>query len=165
MKKLFYRGMVIGAGLLTFHSAMSLSQQFNPPTYASDPRLLKLKNFFEERESPLTRLSRDFLIAADRHGLDWRLLPSISIVESGGGKAYRNNNIFGWDSCQTHFVSIRAGIHLVASRLSSSNLYKNKSLDEKLKTYNPDTNYRYLVKAVMARLGPSDLCASSNGQL
>ena len=145
------------AGFLAVQASTSLSQQFDPPTYTNDPRLLVLKQFFTQRESPVADLSGDFLLAADRNKLDWRLLPSISIVESGGGKMFRNNNILGWDSCQQEFSSVRDCIHAVAARLAHSELYKNKNLDQKLATYNPDLDYPPLVKSVMARIGPESL--------
>ena len=52
------------------------------------------------------------------YALDWRLLPSLSFVESSGGKAARNNNLFGWDSGRAAFSSAAAGIRAVASSLS-----------------------------------------------
>jgi len=153
LRKALLRGLVILAGLLIVQGTVSLSQQFDPPIYKNDARLLILKKFFERRESPVASLSRDFLLAADRNRLDWRLLPSISIIESGGGKAYRNNNIFGWAGCEQQFPSVRDGIHIVAGRLANSKLYKNKNLDAKLALYNPHSDYRPRVKSVMARIG------------
>ena len=122
-----------------------------------DPRLVRLEQYFAQRDCPLQNAARDFLAAADKNALDWRLLPSISMIESSGGKDYRNNNVFGWDSCNESFSSVREGIHFVATRLAQSDLYKGKSLDAKLKTYNPSPDYQHKVKAVMAALGPSDL--------
>src|SRR5579859_2479364 len=66
--------------------------------YRNDPRLESLKKFFQAIDCPAEELSAEFLHVADQNNLDWRLLPSISVVESGGGKASRNNNMFGWDS-------------------------------------------------------------------
>ena len=152
MRKALSRALVTLAVLLVAHGTASLSQQFDPPIYKNDARLLILKKFFEQRESPVARLSRDFLLAADRNRLDWRLLPSISIIESGGGKAFRNNNIFGWASCEQQFPSVRDGIHIVAGRLANSKLYKNKNLDAKLATYNSNSDYRPRVKSVMAQI-------------
>jgi hypothetical protein len=151
------RGAAVLVGLLALQAPTSLSQEFDPPTYHRDPRLQILRSFFEGRNSPVAGLAREFLVAADRHQLDWRLLPSISVVESGGGKAYRNNNIFGWDNGAHNFPSVRDGIHVVASRLQVSKFYKNKSLDQKLSTYNPNPEYLTLVKAVMAQIGPPRL--------
>jgi hypothetical protein len=87
--------------------------------------------------------------------LDWRLLPSLSLIESGGGKSVRNNNIFGWGNCKVRFRTTREGIYQVASRLKNSILYKGKgSVDEMLWTYNPRQEYVQQVIAVMNRLGP-----------
>ena len=75
-----------------------------------------------------------------------------AIVESSGGKVFRNNNVLGWGSCNRRFRSVRAGIHLVASRLATSTLYRDKGLDDVLATYNPDPEYVSRVKSVMRRL-------------
>jgi hypothetical protein len=118
-----------------------------------DPRLQKLQKFFAKWDCPLQYSAADFLIAADVNQLDWRLLPSISFLESSGGKNYKNNNVFGWDSCRESFPSVRAGIHIVASRLAKSKMYKDKSLSRKLRTYNPRPNYALEVRAIMNKLG------------
>jgi len=100
---------------------------------------------------------------ADRHKLDWRLLPSICFVETGGGKAANGNNLFGWDSGRAEFASMRDSIHHVAARLAESELYRDKQLDEKLSVYNPFPHYGPLVKSVMNRLSPSRLPAGAAG--
>jgi hypothetical protein len=92
--------------------------------------------------------------AADDNDLDWRLLPSISIIESSGGKAYRNNNIFGWANGDWAFPTIRAGLHQVAFRLGKSILYRNRSTEEKLRLYNPDEAYPGRVQEVMQMISP-----------
>ena len=95
MKKLFSTGLVI-AGMLSAPVALTVSEL---PTaaeeYRNDPRLQSLKKFFQESDCPAQDLSEEFLRAADQNNLDWRLLPSISLVESGGGREARNNNMFG----------------------------------------------------------------------
>jgi len=148
--------MVLVAGLMTVPAAVSQQSQGTEPQKQTDPRLARLERFFAERECPLREVAADFLAAADRNALDWRLLPSISIIESSGGKDYRNNNVLGWDYPLQSFNSIREGIHYVAGQLAMSDLYKNKSLDGKLRTYNPNPEYAGKVKAVMHALGPSD---------
>ena len=162
MRKVFSKGALVLAGLLALRATTSLSQEFDPPTYNGDPRILILKNFFEERGSPAAHLSRDFVVASDRNGLDWRLLASIAFVESGGGKDFRNNNIFGWDNGNHTFPSVRDGVHRVASRLANSKLYKNKDLEEKLAVYNPLPGYPPLVKTVMEQIGPAQLRPSQS---
>ncbi len=147
----------LAAALLATPVAVS-NQEPSPKAHheADDPRLALLRQYFNERNCPLRDSAADFLLAADQNELDWRLLPSISMIESSGGKDYRNNNVFGWDSCQQSFASVQEGIHFVASRLAKSKLYKNKNLDQKLATYNPQPDYLHRVKAVMRALGPAD---------
>lgn len=120
-----------------------------------DPRLHLLQQFFRRRDCPAQNLASDFILAADANNLDWRLLPSIALVESGGGRTARNNNLFGWNSSRHTFPSLRAGIHVVARRLAESKLYRNKGLTEILRTYNSErTDYPQLVKSLMHKLGP-----------
>jgi hypothetical protein len=142
------------AGLLAAPVTASVQQYHSSPEVKqNDPRLRSLEKFFGDRDCPLRDVAKDFLIAADQNHLDWRLLPSISFIESSGGKDYRNNNVFGWDSCKERFPSVRAGIHYVAEQLGKSKRYKGKDLDSKLQTYNPVPEYCERVKAVMRTIG------------
>ena len=154
MKHLLSRSLMI-AGMLAI-PVTSTQSELAKPSYENDPRLETLKGFFGTMRSPGQDLSDDFLWAADRHDLDWRLLPSISVVESGGGLDARNNNLFGWDGGKASFLSVRAGIHNVADRLANSKLYRNKDLDDLLRTYNPNANYSQAVKSVMRRISRSE---------
>jgi hypothetical protein len=120
--------------------------------YEVDPRLVALSRFLEAKDSPIQHLAEDFLIVADRHGLDWRLLPSIAFLESSAGKTHRNNNIFGWNNANTPFPSVRAGIHYVGERLGTSEIYRGKSLREKLALYNPYDHYAPAVLRVAETL-------------
>ena len=148
------RRTILFAGLLVTPAVVNTTQLGPARPEENDPRLQMLQQYFADRDCPLQDSAADFLIAADRNALDWRLLPSISMIESSGGKDYRNNNVFGWDSCRESFSSVQAGIHFVASRLANSKLYRNKDVDQKLLTYNPQPDYRHRVKAVMRALGP-----------
>lgn len=118
-----------------------------------DPRTVRLQRFFTRIHAPVASLSAAFVRAADRNHLDWRLLPSIAVVESSGGKHYLNNNIFGWGGGSTAFSSVRAGIQQVADRLSHSPIYKNRSVVGKLRLYNSeDADYVSKVVGVMQRI-------------
>jgi hypothetical protein len=112
----------------------------------------RIRSFFRKRKCPAQRYAAEFVLAADRHRLDWRLLPSLALIESSGGKVFTNNNIFGWDSCRHRFPTVQAGIDIVAERLANSPLYRGKSVDEKLKVYNAKPHYRMAVKRVMQQL-------------
>ncbi len=126
-----------------------------PPEPARpDPRSVRLKRFFSRLHCPVTYLADDFVHAADDNHLDWRLLPSISLVESGGGKAYKNNNIFGWKNGEQFFPTLRAGLNEVAFKLGKSPLYRNRDVKSKLRLYNPDESYADTVLSVMNRISP-----------
>jgi len=126
-----------------------------PNPEPADTRLHALREFFKRFDCPAFHYAHEFLAAADRNALDWRLLPSISIVESTGGKQARNNNLFGWDSGKAKFATLADGIHAVGRRLAQSRLYRNKTLDEKLAIYNPNPEYAAKVKSVMLRIAPA----------
>ena len=119
-----------------------------------DPRAVRLAKFFSELHCPIRTLAEDFIHAADENHLDWRLLPSISVIESGGGKAYKNNNIFGWNNGAELFPSIRHGIREVAFKLGRSPLYRRSNTAGKLHTYNSDESYVDSVLGVMNRISP-----------
>jgi hypothetical protein len=125
------------------------------PQVVVDPRTTRLKKFFSKLHCPVIDMAEDFIRAADDNHLDWRLLPSISVIESSGGKAYINNNIFGWGTGgPLPFPSIRAGLNEVAFKLGNSSLYRNRDVFGKLRLYNPDESYPYKVMSVMNRISP-----------
>jgi len=155
MKKILSSGLVL-AGMLSSPIAVTKADVPDPATqYRNDPRLASLNKFFQQSDCPAQHFSAEFLHVADQNNLDWRLLPSISIVESGGGREARNNNLFGWDGGKAAFVSVRAGIHNVAGRLGNSKLYRDKDVDQILRTYNPNEAYSGMVKSVMRRISPT----------
>jgi len=156
MMRFLSNGLMI-AGMLSAPVAVTNTETLGAAAqYQNDPRLESLKKFFRQGDCPAQHLSAEFLRAADRHNLDWRLLPSISLVESGGGRVANNNNLFGWDSGRAIFTSVRAGIHEVAAHLGTSKLYRNKDVDGILRTYNPNANYSGIVKSVMRRISRSE---------
>jgi hypothetical protein len=148
------KGFLLVAGLLAAPATVSVQQYAaSPQVKQDDPRLSRLQKFFGDRDCPLRDSAKDFLLAADQNQLDWRLLPSISFIESSGGKYYGNNNVFGWDSAKEKFSSVRAGIHYVAAQLGKSRRYKGKDIDRKLQLYNSLPEYSQRVKAVMRAIG------------
>jgi hypothetical protein len=158
MTKALSRGLVVIAGLLAGQTAADPDPR--PADMAvskTDPRLTRVKQFFQQRDCPAQVYAADFITAADQHDLDWRLLPSLSFIESGGGKVAYNNNMFGWDNCKLKFRSTREGIYRVASKLGKSRMYRKKNVDQVLKLYNPRREYTIAVKAVMSQLGPAEL--------
>jgi len=131
------------AGLLAAPATVSVQQYTaTPEVKQDDPRLSRLQKYFGDRDCPLRDSAKDFLLAADQNHLDWRLLPSISIIESSGGKYYGNNNVFGWDSAKEKFSSVRAGIHYVAAQLGKSKRYRARISTESSSFTIPCLNIR-----------------------
>jgi hypothetical protein len=152
------RKIVVVAGLLA-QAPGTDSASLLPLSHEEDPRLVRLREFFVKYDSPAHTLAADFLAAADGYGLDWRLLPAIALIESGGGRDCRGNNIFGWDSGRKGFPTIRAGIHTVAQRLAESKLYRDKDLTGILRTYNTSAQYTRKALSLMEKLGPAEFPA------
>lgn len=162
----FSKQLMVAVGLLALPITLRLekvadAQPVKPvkpadpvPPVSADPRADRLKRFLSHLHCPVAALAEEFVNAADDNQLDWRLLPSISVVESGGGKAYRNNNIFGWNNGGQLFPTIRSGIHEVAFKLGRSSLYRNRDAAAKLRVYNPDPTYADKVLSVMQRISP-----------
>jgi hypothetical protein len=158
-------GLIVTPGTASLGKLAYSSPALNPSQPHAlpqpDARTIRLKNFLRRLHCPVENLAEDFVQAADDNHLDWRLLPSISVIESGGGKAYRNNNLFGWNQGSAAFPSIRAGLHLVAFRLGHSSLYRDRDSAGKLRVYNPDSTYPGRVLQVMNRISPvPDLSAA-----
>jgi hypothetical protein len=161
MIKKISSGLVVFAGIVSLPGAVSRQQAQLPahtPTapHRQDPRLLCLQKFFAQADCPALGLAGIFLEAADDNHLDWRLLPSLSFVETGGGKAAVNNNLFGWACGRAHFDSLAAGIHQVGFHLAHRAPYKHKNVVQILRIYNPNPDYGQKVFAVMRQIAPTE---------
>jgi len=62
------------------------------------------------------------------------------------------NNRWGWDSAQTGFPSVPAGIEFISSQLANGQPYRGKTLKEKLFTYNPYPQYVRQVEKLMRQI-------------
>lgn len=161
LKDIIARGTTVAFLLGTGGSLMAQGSGDAPAGVVAkdDPRLHLIRNFFED--CPLAANAADFIVAADRNGLDWRLLPSIAWLESTGGKYQIGQNPLGWGSGLTKFKSMAHAIHHVAQRLAVAPAYAAKDLRGKLRTYNPARpDYADKVIATMQRLSPAKLTAS-----
>lgn len=128
---------------------------------ATDVRLPILKNFFAKYRSPLATHASEFLKVSDRFGLDWRLMPTLVIIESGGHNI-RNNNVFGWGNGASRFRSVADSITVVADCLANKLPYRGKSLEDKMRVYNPRRkDYAEFVRKVMQQVAPEPLVAVS----
>lgn len=164
MLKTFPRSFVVAAGILVGAIGLGIAEEPNvSPAAGNDPRLHILENFFAAHRCPVRTLAADFLIASDLNHLDWRLLASISFVETGGGRNHQYYNIFGWNPGRHRFESFKAAIYSTAAKLGHSKLYRNKDTTQILRTYNKHPEWREHVKAVMRTIGSADLLETSRG--
>jgi len=106
-----------------------------------DNRAEIIDNYYKERNMPLQGYGGKMVEIADLYGLDWRLLPAISIRETSGGKYMcknpkAQNNPFGWGSCKIGFDSIDRAIETVGYKLKNLPIYQGKDTTQILYHYN-----------------------------
>lgn len=84
--------------LTTYGSNLRGSTISKTKLFTIDPRVLAMNKFLKDYHSPMTNSAATFIREADKHGLDWRLLASISGVESAFGNLVPrgSNNAWGW---------------------------------------------------------------------
>jgi hypothetical protein len=91
-----------------------------------DPRVIAMQKFLLAYNSPMYPYSKNFIEQADRYSLDWRLVASISGVESAFGNLVPRgtNNGWGWRGANptaqgwSQFETWGHGIETVTSRLA-----------------------------------------------
>ena len=66
--------------------------------FTLDPRVLAMNKFLTDYHSPMAKYAEVFVTEADKYGIDWRLIASISGVESAFGNLLPqgSNNGWGW---------------------------------------------------------------------
>jgi hypothetical protein len=162
MKRFLQSGVVIFAGVLGIATA---SVQPEPDVTKDrkklDLRETILRKFLKSNHCPDEAYTGMFVSEADAHGLDWRLLPSISLVESGGGRTAKGNNLFGWANGKISFTSVGEAIHLVASALAHGRAYAGKDLRGKLAAYNQGPDYQAMVMDIMRQISPTQQVAAA----
>jgi hypothetical protein len=104
-------------------------QDFQTIEYKTVDRVEILEKFLKKYNSPLTASAETFVKVADKYDLDYRLLPSISCVESTCGKflIQETHNPFGWGGGYIYFRSYDEAIERVGKGLSD--IYLSRGLD------------------------------------
>jgi hypothetical protein len=95
----------------------------------SDSRIRILREYLEKYDSPLVPYAGTFVQAADKYDLDWKLVASISGVESTFGQQIPNNSFNGWGwgiygDNMIRFSSWNEGIETVSQGLRTNYLNK-----------------------------------------
>lgn len=139
MYKDFLRGIVLGLLLLVLIVPnISLRLQYNSDQTAlaagakpvvntivaevkieEDRRVETLGAYLESKNSPLAEFANDFVEAADKYEVDYRLLPAIAGIESNFGQVQLADsyNPFGWGGGYIYFDSFDEAIWTVSKEL------------------------------------------------
>jgi len=118
----------------------------------NDDRTAKLESFFRNYHCPAPFLAAEYVAAADANSIDYRLLPAVSVRESTCGRHARLNNRWGWNSAKSGFTSLAHGIHYIARELASGRYYRGKTLEAKLRMYNPNPKYPAEIRKLMLEI-------------
>lgn len=132
-------------------------------------KALAIDDYFKSKKMPLAGMGMHMVLEAEKNGLDWRLIPAISVIESTGGKhacKKVTHSFLGWGSCKINFESKEKAIEIVAWNLGGNNpktskyYQKGQDLVDLLQTYNPPSivpNYADKVIKVMNTIGPEEI--------
>lgn len=123
---------------------------------AFDYRVQNLRRFLLKHNSPLAPYAEEFVIYADEYGLDYRLVPAISGVESTFGKhiPIGSYNAYGWANGDYKFTSWEDSIEHVSKTLKNSYIDRGvDSIYEIAKVYAPPSttwgrNVSFFVKKI-----------------
>jgi len=99
-----------------------------------DQRKDKLRSFLRAQNSPLAEHSDRFVEFADKYGIDWKLLPAISGVESAFGKRIiaSSFNAYGWGGGRIRFNSWEESIEKVSKALAEKYYARGLNTPQKM---------------------------------
>lgn len=94
-----------------------------------DLRVKALESTLARYKSPLVPYAGAYVVYADMYGLDWKLLPAISGIESSFGLHYipGSYNAYGWGGGYIYFKSWEDGIAVISKALREN--YINRGAD------------------------------------
>jgi hypothetical protein len=122
----------------------------------NDIRVEILKRFLESYNSPLAEFAQEFVSASDKYGLDWRLVPAITGVESTFGKRIPGGsfNAYGWANGDYRFKSWEDSIEIVCQTLRNKYIDKGApSINKIARRYAPPSStWAWKVKYFMYKI-------------
>ena len=133
-------------GQFSFPSAPLVLGAYQAELETGDPRAVNLRALFRKRNSPLYEHSEYIVKISDKYGMDYKLIPAISIQESGACINIPENsyNCWGWGiygNTVTRFSSYEEAIETVAKGLKESYIDKGLVTPEQIMSkYNPSSN-------------------------
>ncbi len=125
-----------------------------------DYRVARLRAYLQSQNSPLAPYAGDFVKSADKYGLDWRLVPAISGVESTFGKRIPGGyNAYGWAGGNYRFASWEDSIEVVSKSLREDYIDKGAPTIAKIgrRYCPPNPAWSGKVKFFMEKIEPLPL--------
>ncbi len=158
-------------------STISLNKALESKDLIIENKGKAIDAYFRAHKLPLEGTGMKMAKEAEKYGLDYRLIPAISMIETTGGKyacpeTYKRTgdkgytyNAFGWGSCKITFKSKDHAIEVIARNLSGNNPntehhYAGKTTEQILKKYNPPSikpHYARDVMAIMEAIGEKEV--------
>lgn len=131
-----------------------------------DARPVLVERFLEKYNSPMVGLGKEFVEAADKNSLDWRLLPALAFQESNLGKKIPkgSNNPFGWaiyegKNSGAYFSSWEEAIAIVAIRMRENYISNGFNTPEtiviKYTSGKDSPTWVFAVRSAMEELAPT----------
>jgi hypothetical protein len=145
--------------------ANSASVVAEPASVKTDAQLLKERElseaakidaYYKSKGMPLAGYGLKMVTEAEKHNIDWRLIPALAVRESSGGlHQCVSYNPFGFGSCSFGFKSYERAIEVVAANLGgddprTASAYRGKSTMGILNVYNPPSVVASYAKEVMS---------------
>ena len=130
----------------SFPSAPLVLGAYKAELESGDSRAVNLRALFRRRNSPLYEHSEYIVQISDKYGMDYKLIPAISIQESGACNAIPENsyNCWGWGiygDTVTRFSSYEEAIETVAKGLKRDYIDKGLVTPEQIMSkYTPSSN-------------------------
>jgi hypothetical protein len=120
----------------------------------------KIRRYYSRYNLPLQDHSEAFIVSAERHDIDWRLVAAIGFIESTGGKyacKTADYSAFGWGSCKINFDSYEESIEIISMNLAGDNpntayAYAGKDIRGILQAYNPPSIVPDYAEKVMLQM-------------
>lgn len=154
---IIFSAKTVSADISVVSTSATIKSDFNE----TDFRVNKLEKFFGQYNSVLADYAGEFVEYADENGLDWRLLPAISGVESTFGKQMINGtyNAYGWAGGLYRFNSWEDSIATISKSLKEDYLEKGApSLSKIARRYcPPSSTWGYKVAFFMKKIDPLPL--------
>ena len=134
-----------------------------------DNRKDKVRALLIKYNSPMIDQADTYVDAADQYGIDWRLLVSISGIESGFGKHTlpESYNPFGWGGGYLYFESWEDSIYSVSEVLGTKwRTWTGLRVEDMASTYCPPNHvvWTRVVSQYMNELENIDLQLAEEGQ-